>query len=119
MTLCMKFFLAGVINTILPVMILCLSGVAISARVDYDIFKNDSTPYGSPYSNWIEKWWIWWDGIPDYKHPAKDYSNSERCSVMQDGPVWFLPDVLPGTGNLNYHCNIPIGKAIFASHNHE
>lgn len=107
-----KLLLPGVIISLFSVMILSLNGVAPANSSDYGVFTNDSTPYGSPYSNWIEKWWIWWDGIPNDMHPAKDYSNSERCSVMQNGPVWFLPDVLPAAGNLNYHCNIPAGKAI-------
>lgn len=90
-------------------MTLGMNDVASAASPSYAVFTNDSTPYDS---HWIEKWWIWWVAIPNDKHPAKDYSNSERCSVMQDGPVWFLPDVLPAAGILNYHCKVQVGKAI-------
>jgi len=92
--------------------ILSSCGISVLAISHFGIYNNDSTPYGRSYSQWIEKWWTWWAGIPNDKHPAKDYSDSERCSIMQDGPVWFLPDILPGTVNLNYHCNVPVGKSV-------
>jgi hypothetical protein len=104
--------LIGVFLIVLSVMIFTLSSIATSAGSTYGVFTSDSMPFGRPYSHWVQDWWIWWDGIPNDKHPAKDYSDSERCSVMQDGPVWFLPDVLPAAGNLDYRCNIPVGKAI-------
>jgi hypothetical protein len=31
---------------------------------------------------------------------------------MQDGPVWFLPDVVTGKGDISQNCTIPHGKAI-------
>lgn len=31
---------------------------------------------------------------------------------MQNGPVWFLPDIIPGQSKINYECNVPLGKAI-------
>ena len=31
---------------------------------------------------------------------------------MQDGPVWFLPDIIPGAGKIQYSCDVPSGKAI-------
>jgi hypothetical protein len=31
---------------------------------------------------------------------------------MQDGPVWFLPDLIVDVGKINYTCNVPSGKAI-------
>jgi hypothetical protein len=86
--------------------------IATTARSDFDIFTVDSSPYGSPYSEWVAKWWTWWAGIPIDKHPVKDYSDPERCSVMQNGPVWFLPDIIPGQGKINYNCNVPLGKAL-------
>lgn len=85
---------------------------AILAESSFEIFNADSSPHGIPYSDWIGKWWIWWIGIPNDKHPVKDYSDPERCSIMQDGPVWFLPDVVPGKGKINYSCTVPIGKSI-------
>jgi len=85
---------------------------AITSSSNFEIFTKDSTPYGIPYSQWIEKWWTWWAGIPANMHPTKNFSDPERCSVMQDGPVWFIPDVVPGVGKISYNCNVPQGKAI-------
>jgi hypothetical protein len=31
---------------------------------------------------------------------------------MQEGPVWFLPNALPGEGIFNFQCNVPFGKVI-------
>jgi hypothetical protein len=93
-------------------MIMLLNNMGSVLALNQGIYDSESSPYGTPYSKWIEKWWSWWVGIPNDKHPAKDYSNSERCSLMQDGPVWYLPDVLPAAEVLNYHCDIPAGKAI-------
>ena len=45
-------------------------------------------------------------------HPLKKYPDAERCSAMQEGDVWFLPNVIPGTGKVNYQCNVPFGKII-------
>jgi hypothetical protein len=92
--------------------IVLLSGnVLATANASFDTFKTDSSPYGIPYSEWLEKWFTWWTGLPKDKHPYYDPSDSERCSIMQDGPVWFLPDITPGK-QLDYNCNIPLGKDI-------
>src|SRR5688500_8092474 len=85
---------------------------ATTASSNFDIFTVGSSPYGTPYSEWVAKWWTWWVGIPIDKHLVKEYSDSERCSIMQNGPVWFLPDIIPGQGKINYNCNVPLGKAI-------
>ena len=96
-------------------MILSWNGItatATTAGSTFKIFTIDSKPYDTSYSEWIAKWWTWWVGIPIDKHPVKDYHDPERCSAMQNGPVWFLPDIIPGEGKVNYKCNIPIGKAV-------
>ena len=54
--------------------------------------------------------------IPNNEHPFPNY-DSKTCSVHQQGPVWYLPDVEP-TGqvthaSVKYSCEIPKGKAIF------
>ena len=100
---------------VLFIMILSWNGItatATTAGSTFKIFTIDSTPYGSSYSEWIAKWWTWWVGIPIDKHPVKDYHDPERCSAMQNGPVWFLPDIIPGEGKITYKCNIPLGKAV-------
>jgi hypothetical protein len=115
-TLDMKLLFVHLLIPVLFIITLGLNGIntaaATSASPNFNVFTVDSSPYGSPYSEWVAKWWSWWAGIPIDKHPVKDYSNSERCSVMQSGPVWFLPDIIPGEGKINYNCNIPPGKAI-------
>ena len=100
---------------VLFIMILSWNGITATATTvgsTFKIFTIDSTPYGSSYSEWIAKWWTWWVGIPIDKHPVKDYHDPERCSAMQNGPVWFLPDIIPGEGKINYKCNVPLDKAI-------
>jgi len=86
------------------------------------IFTSDSNPHGIPYSEWVEKWWSWWLGIPNDKHIVQKNNDGnliylqERCLVNQKGPVWFLPDVLLPEGkheySLEYSCEIPAGKDI-------
>ena len=76
------------------------------------MFTSDSSPYQTPYPEWIVKWWTRWVGIPDDVHPANNYSDSKRCSLMQSGPVWFLPDIVPGKGKISVTCDLPSGKAI-------
>jgi hypothetical protein len=76
--------------------------------------------HNSTFSEWIEKWWSWWLGIPNDKHIVQKNNDGnliylqERCSINQNGPVWFLPDVLlelPGS-HLEYTCEVPAGKDI-------
>jgi len=76
------------------------------------VFTSDSSPHGVPYSEWIGKWWGWWFGIPNDVHPVYNYSDTKRCSVNQEGPVWFLPDVLYAEGPVKVTCNVPLGKSI-------
>jgi hypothetical protein len=78
----------------------------------YGSGTNDSASYQSPNGESIAKWWTWWMGIPNNAHPVNNYTDPERCSTMQQGPVWFLPDVVPGKGKIIINCNIPQGKAI-------
>ena len=84
-------------------------------------FRTDSSPYGTPYSEWLKNWWQWWIGIPNDEHPFTKYNSntndSKACSVHQNGSVWYLPDVEPkgqsNHANVQYSCEIPKGKAIF------
>jgi hypothetical protein len=105
--------LVQIIISIVFIVFFSFSGIIsiVTASPGFQIFTKDSSPFGNPYSDWVEKWWIWWAGIPSDKHPVNNYFDSDRCSIMQNGPVWFLPDVIPGQ-SINYKCNIPVGKAI-------
>jgi hypothetical protein len=60
----------------------------------------------------VGKWWTWDMGIPNDVHPEKKYPDAQRCSEMQNGSVWFMPDISPGVGTVNYSCNVPLGKDI-------
>lgn len=78
-------------------------------------FRKDSSPYGTPYSEWLKNWWQWWIGIPNNEHPFTNY-DPKTCPVHQNGPVWYLPDVEPKGqlthASVEYSCSIPKGKAI-------
>lgn len=73
------------------------------------VYSKDSTPFGVPYKDWIERWWQWDVGIPTSQHPRDNYTG-EKCTVNQKGSVWFLPDIL--TGKEERTCTILEGKAI-------
>lgn len=84
---------------------------------DFMFFRSNSSPYGIPYSEWPKIWWQYWLGIPNSEHPGLAY-DSRKCSVHQNGPVWFYPDVI-STGNQvaytlrHFSCEIPREKAIY------
>ena len=69
-------------------------------------FRKDSSPYGTPYSEWLKNWWQWWIGIPNNEHPFTNY-DPKTCPVHQNGPVWYLPDVEP-KGQLTHASSIPV-----------
>ena len=74
------------------------------------VFSKDSAPYGIPYGGWLAKWWQWSFSIPSAQHPRDAYT-PEKCTLNQEGPVWFLADQLGGQEERT--CTIPAGKAIF------
>ena len=85
--------------------------VFISAdSINPGVFSKDSLPYGIPYDEWLAKWWQWSFSIPAAQHPRDAYT-PEKCTLNQDGPVWFLADQLGGQEERT--CTIPAGKAIF------
>jgi hypothetical protein len=32
-------------------------------------YPKDSSPYGTPYADWIKKWWQWNVSVPKAEHP--------------------------------------------------
>ena len=101
-----------------PVLLLAISiafvtlQIVLSANAQGNnsaVYPKDSAPFGVPYKDWISKWWQWNVGIPSSQHPRDNYT-SEKCTVNQNGPVWFIPDIL--TGKEERTCTIPEGKAI-------
>lgn len=73
------------------------------------VYSKESSPFGIPYSEWIHRWWQWNTGTPASIHPRDNFTE-QKCTSNQNGPVWFLPDIL--TGKEERTCSIPAGKAI-------
>lgn len=104
------------------IMLLCVTTMILlvnttEASSKYVIFPTNSTLNGVPYKELVAKWWTWFLGIPDTMHPINNPADVERCSTMQNGSVWFLPEPFahgPGEppAKYNYKCNIPYGKVI-------
>jgi hypothetical protein len=84
--------------------------ISKSEAVEPKMFLKESSPFGTPYGNWLAKWWQWNVAIPLEGHPRDSFS-PEKCNTNQNGPVWFLPDIL--TGSEERSCTIPAGKAVF------
>ena len=53
-----------------------------------------SSPYGKTYGEWAAEQAKWGEAIPLGVNPANDPDGSQ-CAINQDGPVWFLPSVIP------------------------
>jgi hypothetical protein len=101
-----------------PVFLLAISMVIVTSQNvllahaqgnNSAVYPKDSTPYGVPYKDWIVRWWQWNVGVPTSQHPRDNYT-AEKCTVNQNGSVWFIPDIL--TGKEERTCTIPEGKAI-------
>lgn len=73
------------------------------------LFRSDSTPFGTPYAEWTSRWWTWLISIPLSESPAAD-STGQYCATNQEGPVWFLAGTFQGSAVRT--CEIPSGKAI-------
>jgi hypothetical protein len=104
------------LNTILIIIVFVYSTTFFSLpiikaeSIEPKIFPKDSSPFGIPYGNWLSEWWQWNVAIPLEGHPRDEFS-TEKCSTNQNGPVWFMPDIL--TGSEERTCIIPAGKAVF------
>jgi hypothetical protein len=101
-----------------PVLLLAISMAFVTSQIvlssnaqgnNSAVYPKDSSPFGVPYKDWITRWWQWNVGIPSSQHP-RDHYTAEKCTVNQNGSVWFLPDIL--TGKEERPCTIPEGKAI-------
>lgn len=97
------------LTSLLILSIASLLPISYSSAENPGVFSTDSAPYGVPYSDWMSRWWQWNMEIPKEQHPRDNYS-PEKCSINQNGPVWFLPDILSGTEERT--CTVPAGKAI-------
>lgn len=106
------------VTKLFPVLLLVVAIVFLTSQIvlsvyaqdnNTAVYSKDSTPFGVPYKDWITKWWQWNVGIPSSQHPRDNYT-AEKCTVNQNGSVWFIPDIL--TGKEERICTIPEGKAI-------
>lgn len=105
----MRLLLACVLSTLclVPMGIYSVFGVTSNP----DIFLKGSAPYGTPYEDWLAKWWQWNVQIPKEQHPIVNDSLT-TCPVGNVGNVSFLSQKLQG--KTQYSCFIPSGHAILA-----
>src|SRR6266498_3041732 len=77
------------------------------------LFPNDAHPFGRDMARWNETLWKWIDSQPAAHNPLLDLSGAD-CAVGQDGPVWFLPSVIPSGRPFvaTRSCTIPRHKAL-------
>jgi len=108
----MKLIFIQAIILLFSVSFLIPHSITNAQSSNSQVFTSDSRPYGVPYHEWIGKWWGWWFGMPNDVHPVYNYSDTKRCTINQEGPVWFLPDVLSAEGQIKVTCNVPLGKSI-------
>jgi hypothetical protein len=95
--------------TISSVAIFSLISSTKAVNINQGVFSTNSAPYGSPYSEWLIKYWQWKVGMPKELNPQQGFT-PEKCAVDQSGPVWFLAPSLSGVEQRI--CTIPAGKAV-------
>lgn len=99
----------GIVMSILLLSLLLVNTKeASSDTVNPGVYSPDSKPFGLTYSEWTAKWWQWFIKIPNIQHPFGD-TTGEKCSLMQNGPVWFL---VGSAGKVERDCTISSDKAI-------
>lgn len=113
-SLCTQISILSIIYSIILALFFSsvnINTAALADSLNPGVYSKDSTPFGIPYGKWIAEWWQWTISIPTQDHPRDNYS-PEKCAVRQQGPVWFLSDVLSGKEDRT--CTIPSGKAVLA-----
>jgi hypothetical protein len=77
------------------------------------LFAPDSRPYGVSMERWSELIWKWIYRQPTGSNPLLDLTGAS-CGVDQEGPVWFLPSVIPGAPVFQGErsCTIPHQRAL-------
>ena len=73
------------------------------------LFTKDSSPYGTTYKDWTERWWQWFLNMTEDEVPTQDNTGA-KCNLKQSGEVWFLAGTWNGVESRK--CNIPEGKAV-------
>jgi hypothetical protein len=83
-----------ILSAFVFMMILCSVPPIVKAdNMNPGIYSKDSSPFGVPYQEWLKRWWQWNMGFPSAEHPRLHYTPS-RCTMNQNGPVWFLAHLL-------------------------
>ena len=72
---------------------------ARTVTVNPERYSIDSKPFGTPYRDWIAKFWQWMISIPQPSNPNYgSYTDINiKCSINQTDPhVWFLVPTFGG-----------------------
>jgi len=97
-----------IIFPLILVILLSPSMVAYGISFTPQLYLKDSSPYGTPYADWIKKWWQWDISLPKAKHPQTNPNTV--CATKVSGQVSFLLQSLQGPSH--YSCIIPAKNAI-------
>jgi hypothetical protein len=97
-----------IIFLIVPIILFGPSMVAYGISFTPQLYLKDSSPYGTPYADWIKKWWQWNVSVPKAEHPQTNPKTV--CATKESGQVSFLVQNLQGSSH--YSCTIPAKNAI-------
>ena len=102
---------SGIIFT-LTLALASATNVVKGDNINPGLYSTNSAPYGISYQEWAQRLWQWEFSLPTAQNPRVNYT-PEKCANGQNGPVWFLSEVLSGTEQRT--CTIPAGKSIMAA----
>src|SRR6476620_5840061 len=90
------------------IILLSPSMAASASSFTPQLYLKDSSPYGTPYTDWIKKWWQRNVSVPKAEHPQTNPKTV--CATKVSGQVSFLVQNLQGPSH--YSCTIPAKNAI-------
>jgi hypothetical protein len=85
------------------------AALAVTPAAGVDWFGANEQPFGTSFPEWTGRLWEYAFSIPSGDNPFFD-AGGNKCSVGQNGPVWFLVGNFGGTSSRG--CDIPPDKAI-------
>jgi len=100
------FLLVGIVLALASVP---LMNLVKADNLNPSLYSIDTSPYGISYQKWLERLWQWKFAVPTAENTVHTYSR-EKCAIGQQGPVWFLNELLSGTEDRT--CTVPAGKSI-------
>jgi hypothetical protein len=82
------------------------------------LFAKDARPFGRSMERWAELAWKWILAQPADHNPLLDNTGVD-CAVGQEGPVWFIPSVVPNGRPVFFTrtCTIPRHRALLVQMN--